>query len=108
MHLSAKPAVAVGHKHALLQPKGFPQPFHDGRNSLRSAGYDKSICQSWPAENFRENTGNFQYSLANGTTTAFSADPRHPTICGMADPHVISALREKRALVSGQALADGL
>ena len=29
-----------------------------------------------------ENTGNFRYSLANGTTTAFSSASRHPTICG--------------------------
>jgi hypothetical protein len=48
-----------------------------------------------------ENTGNFRYSLADGTTTVFSAASRHPTICGWAHPHVISALREKRALVAG-------
>ena len=47
------------------------------------------------------NTGNFRYSLANGTTTEFSVAGRHPTHMWMADPHVISALREKRALVSG-------
>ena len=49
---------------------------------------------------------NFRYSLANGTTTAFSAARRHPTICmWMADPHIISALREKRAELTGELIA---
>ena len=69
MHLSAKPAVAVGHKHALLQPKGFPQPFHDGRNSLRSAGYDKGICQSWSAENFRARAQRHEYAARHRART---------------------------------------
>jgi hypothetical protein len=47
------------------------------------------------------NTGDSRYPLADGTTTAFSTANRYPTIIWMADPHVISALREKRALVSG-------
>src|SRR6202030_4724489 len=51
MHFSAKPAAAFGYEDPPLQPKGFPQPVDDGRNSLRSAGHDKGIGQSWPAKN---------------------------------------------------------
>ena len=45
-----------------------------------------------------------RYSLANGTTTAFSAAAGIYHMW-MADPHVISALRAKRAELSGELIA---
>jgi hypothetical protein len=73
IHLSAKAAVALGYKHALLQPKDFPQPVYDGRNGLRSAGYDKGICQSWPAENFRARAQRHEYAARHRARTRFQS-----------------------------------
>jgi hypothetical protein len=48
---------------------------------------------------------NLRYYVASATTTVFSRNRIDPTIYGMADSHVISALREKRAELSGELIA---